>query len=229
MNRFTVTAIASLVLGLATFSSHAEKAKADTPAVKPATKVVMPPQASNPEVAKLVKAADATWMSLDPVGGAIPVPKGWVIKEQHEDAMYAWTIRDPKLDVDGAWAAREKVVLMPGVSKSEKKRASAWATAQVSLIQRGKQGVRSCGSTTVGPFTRICVDFENQWGDAKSPVYLVRSMFYYADSMDLAAMASFSVQKSMVEKFVPAMSAMEQLQFFDMDAGKKAAEIKSKK
>lgn len=170
------------------------------------------------------KQPDFTSEKLNPVGGSLLLPRGWLLYEQHNSRSYVWmaTMAPPNMESRGE--ARMRLMLQPQMLKTERRKPSIYTAAQVQELVKANPDIKACEPAQVGPWVKVCYEYD-QVIDGNTPEkFRVRASMYYSDAMDLFAMTMFSTPADKWTKYAGIMAKMDQLEFFD---AQKAAQPKA--
>lgn len=153
-------------------------------------------------------------VKLDPVGGTIDLPRGWLLYEQHSASGYRWTVSMAPPSERERGEARMTLLLIPQVSKLQKMKPSVLAASQVAELTQGHPELKACQPVRQGIFVKVCYDVELEADSVFVPKYQATVSMYYSDESDLFAMTIFSAPPAKFKDYLSIKERLDKVEFF---------------
>lgn len=153
-------------------------------------------------------------VKLEPVGGVIDLPRGWLLYEQHSASGYRWMVSMAPPSERERGEARMTLLLIPQVSKLEKMKPSVLAASQVVELTQGHPELKACQPVRQGIFVKVCYDVELEADSVFVPKYRAMVSMYYSDESDLFAMTIFSAPPAKFGDYQSIRERLDKVEFF---------------
>ena len=158
-----------------------------------------------------------TFSIMEPLGGTVPHPVGWSLREAHGSNHYKWMVAEKFLE-NGSFSTGVTIQAFPEVREQVGKPASVFVHESISSLTDNARVLSKCTSMEAGIFERICSEsHETLTINSITEEYRIDYSGFWNDEIDLGVIVIFGVPKARFAKYEDVFEKMSRITLIDLE------------